>query len=81
MCTVGDVLIPRFGQIHAYVSAAEPTPISMVVSPPRQPEAPRQEQHSTCAVGPDSPIRLLAYSDHCLSLLGRKDCILPPCLP
>ena len=46
MCTVRDVLIPRFGQIHAYVYAAEPTPISMVVSPPRQPEAPRQEQHS-----------------------------------
>lgn len=63
MCTVPDVLMPRFGQIHAYVSVAagtEPTPISMVVSPPRQPEAPRQEQHSTCAVGPDSPIRLLA---------------------
>lgn len=60
MCTVRDVLIPRFGQIHAYVSAAEPTPISMVVSPPRQPEAPRQQQHSTCAVGPDSPICLLA---------------------
>lgn len=38
MCTVPDVLMPGFGQIHAYVSVAagaEPTPTSMVVSPPR----------------------------------------------
>lgn len=63
LCTVPDVLMPGFGQIHAYVSAAagaEPTPTSMVVSPPRQPGAPRQEQRSTCAVGPDLPMRLLA---------------------
>ena len=84
MCTVPDVLMPRFGQIHAYVSVAagtEPAPISMVVSPPRQPEAPRQEQQARVPWVQTHPSASLPYSDHCLSLLGRKDCILPPSLP